>query len=443
MHFYVAVLMAASAHQSPINYTAVFTAGEKDETGFAVNSFRIPGFVVAKSTLVAAAEARLYSYQDMSPHHLVIKRSLDNGRSWLPLQTVVAPAMFSDGTAGSHGDIYYDPTPVFDVAHSMIHIIFAYQQSRYVNWTACRGNNATGPSTAGAYLSCTEIDTADPLGQQLFSVSSSDFGVSWSKPRNLSSAYDAKSRTWCGMSGAGGGNGIQLASGRLVVPGYHAGCQCRGGKGVLGPSCLQSHVLLADTYTSNGVPEWKISNEFFPGSGEGSVAELPSSTAETSRASTAANTTASRLIFVARLERTETHCSFAAAHCAGVIFGSDGGESWHGELDDGQLLDPRCKNTVATVHTASGRQILVHSGAASAIIGQRVNTTLLFSYDGVNWTEPITILPQIDAVGRNQIGGYSALQGLGHGEVGVLFQAQRPPKYHLSILFTKVDVPVF
>ena len=229
---------AASVDEAPINFTAVFTAGEQDETGFAVNSFRIPGFVVANSTLVATAEARLYSYADMSPHHLVIKRSLDNGRSWLPLQTVVAPAMFPDGTAGRHGDIYYDPTPVFDAVHSMIHIIFAYQQSRYVNWTTCRGDNATGPSTLGAYLSCTEMDTADPHGQQLFSVSSSDLGQSWGKPRNLSFAYDATSRTWCGMAGAGGGNGIQLTSGRLVVPGYHGGCQCRGGKGVLGPSCL-------------------------------------------------------------------------------------------------------------------------------------------------------------------------------------------------------------
>jgi hypothetical protein len=315
----------------PINFTAVFTAGEEDETGFAINSFRIPGFVVANTTLIAAAEARLYSYEDLSPHHLVIKRSSDMGRTWGPLQTVVAPHMFKGGTAGMHGDVYYDPTPVFDARKATIHLIFAYQQSIYINWTSCtRGDNATGPSTLGNFLGCREKDPANPLGQQLFSVSSSDFGDTWGKPRNLSFAYTASARGWCGVSGGGGGNGIQLShSGRLIVPGYHGGCHCRGGPGVLGSSCLQSHVLLADSYSSDG-PNWRLSEQFGPGSAEGSVAELPRSAAN-----------GGGLIFVARLERNVTHCVPSATHCAGVMFSTNSGTSWHGELDEGQLLDPR------------------------------------------------------------------------------------------------------
>ena len=34
-------------------------------------SDRVPGFVVANGTLVVAAEARMYSFEDTSPHHLV------------------------------------------------------------------------------------------------------------------------------------------------------------------------------------------------------------------------------------------------------------------------------------------------------------------------------------------------------------------------------------
>ena len=59
----------------------VFRAGERNESGFSINTFRIPGFVVANDTLIAVAEARLYTYADLSPHHLVVKRSTTGGRT--------------------------------------------------------------------------------------------------------------------------------------------------------------------------------------------------------------------------------------------------------------------------------------------------------------------------------------------------------------------------
>ena len=84
------------------------------------------------------------------------------------------------------------------------------------------------------------------------------------------------------------------------------------------------------------------------------------------------------------------------------------------------------------------RQLLVHSGSASAQLGPRVNITCLFSRDGAHgrssssrliagvahfshrwrfvpgkaWTDPVVVLPEHDASGRSQIGGYSAVQPL-------------------------------
>ena len=82
------------------------------------------------------------------------------------------------------------------------------------------------------------------------------------------------------------------------------------------------------------------------------------------------------------------------------------------------------------------RQLLVHSGSASAQLGPRVNITCLFSRDGAQraevpllagvarfshrwrfapgkaWTDPVVVLPEHDASGRSQIGGYSAVQPL-------------------------------
>ena len=73
---------------------------------------------------------------------------------------------------------------------------------------------------------------------------------------------------------------------------------------------MLSHVLIADTHSDAG-PDWRLSDEFFPGSAEGSLAELPAQAL--SRGESAAQ---ERLIFVARLERNETHCVPSAEHCA-------------------------------------------------------------------------------------------------------------------------------
>jgi hypothetical protein len=68
----------------------------------------------------------------------------------------------------------------------------------------------------------------------------------------------------------------------------------------------------------------RLSEEFFPGSAEGSVAELPPSALKSSSAVAAEP---GGLVYVARLERAGTHCVPSAAHCAGVGFSTDGGSS--------------------------------------------------------------------------------------------------------------------
>ena len=321
----------------------------------------------------------------------------------------------------------------------------------------------------GPYVNCTEVDPTDPSGQQLFSVSSTDLGASWTVPRNLSFAGGG---AWCAKSGGGGGHGVQLRNGRLVVPGYHAGCSCRAAPhGVTGPSCLKSHVLIADpqvdttatataptapattTAAAKGptLPAWRLSDEFFPGSAEGSVAELPAAMSNARHGEPHSNQSSltslgeldevpSRLIFVARLERLQTHCTPSAKHCAGIMYSKDGGDTWGGEQDDGQLVNPMCKNTVARVG-----QMLVHSGAANSTIGQRVSITCLFSRDGTgeHWSDPTVVLPRYDANGAAQNGGYSTVHALSATEVGVVLEVQRLKRSSrpLNIFFAKIAVP--
>jgi hypothetical protein len=62
------------------------------------------------------------------------------------------------------------------------------------------------------------------------------------------------------------------------------------------------------------------------------------------------------------------------------------GITWQGEVDDGGLIDPRAKNTVAAYGDG-----LVHVGSASAL--WRVNTTATFSKDAGSWSSPALVYP--------------------------------------------------
>ena len=112
---------------------------------------------------------------------------------------------------------------------------------------------------------------------------------------------------------------------------------------------MLSHLLIADTHSDDG-PDWRLSDEFFPGSAEGSLAELPSSVQALPRGGSSAPewlpsglhvVRKERLIFVARLERDSTHCVPAAEHCAGTMLSDSSGDRWGDEVDNGMLLDPR------------------------------------------------------------------------------------------------------
>ncbi len=196
----------------------IFTAGEKNAAGFPVFGYRIPGFVAAGAnasrgdnvTLVVLAEARKYSCSDEGAHDLVAKRSTSAGHSWGPSQTVIDPAkLWGAQEGGKHGGAVYDPTPVYDETTGKIHVVFSYCPARYMS----------RPPISQAF--------------ELWEVISEDLGATWGAPRNLSAILPSKQLApnepkWCIRTGAGGGNGIQLAhgpnAGRLVVPGYHSFC---------------------------------------------------------------------------------------------------------------------------------------------------------------------------------------------------------------------------
>ena len=134
--------------------------------------YRIPALVVAQNgTVLAFCEARRHNGQDEDEIDIVLRRSFDEGQSWDPFQIVV-----SDGsrTCGN-------PSPVVDRETGTVLLLF------------CKDN------------------------QQVFLTQSDDDGTHWSPPIEITAAV--KERVWS-YFGTGPGHGIQLTSGRLLIPAW-------------------------------------------------------------------------------------------------------------------------------------------------------------------------------------------------------------------------------
>ena len=147
--------------------TTLFTAGE---SGYF--TYRIPALAVSPGgTVLAFAEARRNNGADDDDIDLVLKRSLDGGLTWQPMQV-----LFQDGTHSVN-----QPTPIVDGVRETVVLVF------------CRDN------------------------KQVFVTESSDDGILWAPPVEItSSVVDPQ---WA-FVGAGPGHGIQLTSGRLLVPSW-------------------------------------------------------------------------------------------------------------------------------------------------------------------------------------------------------------------------------
>ena len=176
---------------------AVFETTRLEQAGDAgVHTWRIPALAVAgDGSLVAAFDARNDGPGDLPGDvDIVVRRSSDLGRSWMPAQRVVD---YDGGRGGG------DPSLLLDRQSGRLFLFFAY-----------------GPPGVGFFNSSSERtpDSASALHPYL--VWSDDHGRSWQGPRNL--IAEIKPAGAHGLF-ATSGHGIQLsahspAPGRLLQP---------------------------------------------------------------------------------------------------------------------------------------------------------------------------------------------------------------------------------
>jgi sialidase-1 len=159
---------ASSRAEQPKPLFEQQTLFKSGEGGY--HTYRIPALIVTKNgTVLAFCEARRKNSSDLGDIDLVQRRSSDGGKTWSKMQVLADDGEHTMG----------NPCPVVDKKTGTIWLPY------------CRDN------------------------KQVFVIKSDDEGKTWSKSVDITK--EAKDPDWAWV-GTGPGHGIQLKSGRLLIP---------------------------------------------------------------------------------------------------------------------------------------------------------------------------------------------------------------------------------
>lgn len=346
-----ALLFVSGARPASLTQLELFRAGEG---GY--RSYRIPALIVTnKGTLLAFCEGRKNSGSDAGDIDILLRRSFDHGKSWSPVEKV----------ADKGADTIGNPTPVVERKTGTIFLLLT-----------------SNPGTATER----QITEAAPGAvRTVWITRSTDDGASWSRPADITAQVKRPDWTWYAT---GPGNGIQLRSGRLVIPCDHNG---------------HSHVI----YSDDRGETWKIGGSAEDKTNESAVAELKDGS----------------LLLNMR--------SYHGNHRRAVQRSRDGGLTWSALEFDNALIEPVCEASLISI--GHGRLLFANPAATT-----RSHVTVRLSKDdGVSWSASRLLHAGPSA--------YSSLAKLPDGTVGLLYERgdQSPyeqitfARFHVYALLTK------
>lgn len=195
------------------------------------HTYRIPALVTTtRGTILAFCEGRKYSRRDYGKTDIVLRRSSDGGVTWGEKQLVVDD---SDMTCGN-------PCPVVDGDTGTIWLLF------------CKNLGDVGEGLI--------VQGKGPRSVCL--TRSADDGLTWAEAVEITEEAKHPSWTWYAT---GPGHGIQLPSGRLVIP-----CDHIVGVGFDFDDPHHSHVIYSDDHGAS----WRIGGVVREGTNECAVVEV-------------------------------------------------------------------------------------------------------------------------------------------------------------------------
>jgi sialidase-1 len=332
--------------------------------------YRIPGMVVTpKGTVLAYCEARKNNSSDWGEIEVHLRRSTDGGKTWLPSQHIAHHAQRIEGnprkaSGGEHEQTVNNPVAIVDRETGAIEFLYC------VNYARC------------------------------FSMRSTDDGLTWSKAVEITSTFEPfrKKYDWRVIA-TGPGHGLQIKSGRLVVPIWLA----YGNVGDHKPSA--SGTIYSDDHGKT----WQAGDIAFPD--EGDFGD-PNETMITELSD-------GRVMLVAR--------SVSMANRKLIAHSADGATGWSRPVFHQQLWEPICMASIIAHPSKPGTLIfsnphsldLDESGMERpAGRGKRKNLSLkLSSDDGKTWPVNKTLDAGPSA--------YSDLAVLPDGRVLCLYEADQ------------------
>jgi sialidase-1 len=301
-----------------IHYQALWVSGQG---GY--HTYRIPALAVtANGTVLAFCEGRKTSCSDAGDIDLLMRRSTDHGKTWSTQKVV-----WSDGnnTCGN-------PCPVVDTQTGTI-------------WLATTWNR--GDDREDRIISGQSKDT-----RRVFLLSSTDDGLTWSQPIEITPDVKKPDWTWYAT---GPGSGIQIRhgkyAGRLVLACDHIEAATKR---------YYSHSVYSDDHgktwqLGGSTPDAKVN--------ECKVVELSDS----------------RLMLNMRNYDPSKKTRQKA-------YSRDGGITWEDQGFDPTLVEPTCQASMARYSWPGGNEknVILFSNPASA---KRANLTVRASLDdGKSWS---------------------------------------------------------
>lgn len=344
------------------------------------NTYRIPTIVRTNDgVLLAIAEGRKDGKGDAGDIDLLVKRSTDNGRTWS-----AATVIWDDD-----GNTCGNPCAVVDRDTGAI-------------WLFSTHNLGTDREADIINKRATSTRT-------VWLLNSTDGGLTWSKPQNLTSTL--KDPSW-GWYATGPGIGIQIArgpnKGRLVIPCVHSYDDPKGNLRD-GPYEYGAHAIYSDDHGKT----WKLGGVIRPKMNECQLVELaaPAGTLEMNMR------------------------SYFDRGCRAVSRSTDVGLTWTPPADAPALIEPRCQASILrhTFPAPGAPGIILFSNPANKTARENL-TVRLSEDDGATWPRSLVL--------QKQFAAYSCLVTLSPAEAGCLYEiggATRRQAY-TRIVFTRFSL---